>query len=66
VLFYPGKVLVRDIEGIELIAVEGKFDAGVARPVHHVNGVQKIQVGQPEGAVGELDHGICSILNNPA
>jgi hypothetical protein len=50
------EVVVAQVEGVELVAVEGNFDAGVAGLFDFVDGGQEVEVGQAEGAVAEANH----------
>ena len=46
-----------DIERIELVAMEGNLDPGIASAINGVDRIEEIEIGQSERAVAELDRG---------
>jgi hypothetical protein len=54
--FDCSKIFIADLERIELIAMEGNFDARVARLVDGIDCVQEAQLRQAKGTVTQLCH----------
>jgi hypothetical protein len=56
VVFQVLKIIITDVEGVELVTMKGKLDSCIASFIDRFNCIKQVQIRQAECAVAEFDH----------